>query len=132
MMQRLFEQLVQFAQQGIGAIFRFVQFIWIWSVGQFTALLQSPWQEWSLQKRGLLLLVIFIIGWVLYYAAKDLWAAGQTLLGAFGTLINVLVKTLPKVLLAGLIALGSAWALNNLDLSRIYMPEYRYPGSNGR
>src|SRR5712691_9260686 len=35
-MQQLFNQLVQFVQQGIAAIFRFVQLIWTWSVAQIT------------------------------------------------------------------------------------------------
>jgi hypothetical protein len=129
MMQRFFDTLLQFVQQGIAAVFRFVQFIWIWSIGQMTTLLQSPWEEWSWPKRGILLIVVLVLVYVLYYTAKDLWAAGYTILGAFGTLLNVLVKTLPRVLLAGLIALGSAWLLNNVDLSRIYFPQLR--GNDG-
>jgi hypothetical protein len=131
MMQRFFDQLVQFVQQGIGAVFRFVQFIWIWSIGQMTTLLQSPWEEWTWAKRGALVLVVGFLIYVLYYAAKDLWGAGQTILNAFGTLLSVVVKTLPKVLLAGLIALGSAWVLNNVDFTRIYFPQYRGQGNNG-
>jgi len=131
MMQRFFDTLLQFVQQGVTAVFRFVQFIWIWSIGQMSTLLQSPWDEWSMAKRGILGLVILLLVWVLYYAAKDLWGAGQTILVAFGTLLNVLVRTLPKVLLAGLIALGSAWVLNNIDFSRIYLPQFRERGDNG-
>jgi hypothetical protein len=128
-MQRFFDLLVQFVQQGIAAIFRFIQFIWIWAVGQFTTLLQAPWQEWPLARQGLLVLVVAIIVWVFYYAAKELWAAGQVVLAAFGTLINALVKTLPKVLLAGLIALISVWVLNNLPER---FPQLRFDNSNGR
>lgn len=132
MMQRFFDQLVQFVQQGVAAVFRFVQFIWIWSIGQMTTLLQLPLEEWSWPKRGVLVLVVLILICVLYYAARDLWAAGQTIVGAFGTLLNVVVKTLPKVLLAGLIALVSAWVLNNVDFTRIYLPQYRDPGNANR
>lgn len=131
MMQRFFDQLVQFVQQGIGAVFRFVQFIWIWSIGQMTTLLNSPWEDWSWAKRAVLVIVGSIIFYVLYYAAKELWGAGQTILGAFGTLLNVVVKTLPRILLAGLIALVSAWVLNNIDFSRIYFPQIRPPGNAG-
>jgi hypothetical protein len=125
MMQRLFDQLVQVVQQGVGAVFRFVQLVWGWSIDQVSTLLHSPWEEWSLAKRAALGLVFGILVYVLYTTAKDLWAAGQTILGAFGTLLNVVIRTLPKVLLAGLIALASAWLLNNLDFSRIYIPQYR-------
>ena len=33
-MQQFFNQLLQFLQQEIAAIFKFVQLIWTWSVGQ--------------------------------------------------------------------------------------------------
>src|SRR5262245_5581531 len=58
-MMQFFHQLVQFLQQGISAIFRFVQMIWTWSVGQITQVVQSPWpgspqrltQRWRLEDR---------------------------------------------------------------------------------
>jgi hypothetical protein len=42
-MQQILNQLLQFLQQGISAIFRFVQLSWTWSVGQITQLTQVPW-----------------------------------------------------------------------------------------
>ena len=56
-MQQLFNQLVQFVQQGIAAIFRFVQLIWTWSVGQITKVIEAPWQNWPFWKQILLVLV---------------------------------------------------------------------------
>jgi hypothetical protein len=47
-MQQFFNQLLQFLQQGIAAIFKFVQLIWTWSVGHISALTQVPWQSSSL------------------------------------------------------------------------------------
>jgi hypothetical protein len=47
-MQHGFNQLLQFLQQGISAIFHFVQMIWTWSVGQISTLLAVPWQQWPL------------------------------------------------------------------------------------
>jgi hypothetical protein len=128
-MQRFFDLLLQFVQQGIAAIFRFVQFIWLWSMGQITTLLQAPWQEWSYQKQGALLLIIGVVGYVLYWVYKDLWAAGQAIVGAFGTLLTVLIRTLPRILIAGLIALGGVWLLNNLPER---LPQLRFDNSNGR
>lgn len=130
-MQQFFDQFVYFVQQGVAAIFRFVQFIWTWSVIQITTLLQVPWQEWPSWKRFVLIVIIVTVGWVLYYAARDLWAAGETILVAFGTVVTVLVKTLPRVLLAGLIALGGVWLLNNIDLSRLQLPIRLENGDNG-
>jgi hypothetical protein len=36
----------------------------------------------------------------------------------------VLVKTLPMVLIAGVIALAGLWVLNNLDLSALPVPSF--------
>jgi hypothetical protein len=121
-MQQLFNQLVQFLQQGIAAIFRFVQLIWTWSVGQISKVVEAPWQNWPLWKQILLVLVAGAVIWALYKAAKELWEAGERTLGAFATLLGVLVKTLPRVLVAGLIALGGVWLVNNLDLSAVRLP----------
>ena len=121
-MQQVFNQLLQFLQQGIAAIFRFVQLIWTWTVGQITGLTRVPWQDWPLWKQILLVLVIGGVIWALYKAAKELWEAGERILGAFAALLGVLVKTLPSVMLAGLIALSGVWVLNNLDLSSVRLP----------
>jgi hypothetical protein len=121
-MQQVFNQLLQFVQQGISAIFRFVQTIWTWSVGQITSLTQVPWQNWPLWKQILLVLVMAGVIWALFKAAKELWEAGERTLGAFAALLSVLVKTLPKVLLAGVIALGGVWVLNNFNPSSVSLP----------
>jgi len=118
-MQQFFNQVLQFLQQGISAIFRFVQLIWTWSVDQISRLVQVPWQDWPLWKVILLALVVAGVAWALFKAAKELWEASERILAAFATLLGVLVRTLPRVLVAGLIALGGVWLLNNLDLSRI-------------
>ena len=121
-MMQFFNQLVQFLQQGIAAIFRFVQMIWTWSIGQISQVVQSPWQSWPLWKQVLLVVVIAGVAWALYKAAKELWKAGESVLGAFAALLGVLVKTLPRVVLAGLIAMGGAWLLNNFNPSSIRIP----------
>jgi len=120
--QQAFNQLLQFLQQGIAAIIRFVQMIWQWTVGQITGLTRIPWQEWPLWKQVLLVLVIAGVVWALYKAAKELWEAGERMLTAFAALLSVLVRTLPNVALAGVIALGGVWVLNNLDLSAVRLP----------
>lgn len=121
-MQQVFNQLLQFLQQGISAVFKFVQLIWTWSVGQITKVVEAPWQSWPLWKQILLVLVAGAVIWALYKAAKELWEAGERTLGAFATLLGALVKTLPRVLVAGLIALGGVWLINNLDPSSLRLP----------
>jgi ABC-type arginine transport system permease subunit len=121
-MTQFFNQIVQFLQQGISAVFRFIQLIWTWSMAQITGVVQTPWQSWPLWKQALLVLVLAGVVWALYKAAKELWEAGERVLGAFATLLGVFVRTLPRVLIAGLIAMGGAWLLNNFNPSSIRVP----------
>ena len=115
-------QLIQFLQQGIAAIFKFIQLIWTWSIGQITQVANSPWQNWPLFKQVLLVLVLAAVVFALYKVAKELWEAGERVLAAFATLLGVFVRTLPKVVIAGLIAMGGVWLINNLDLSSMRIP----------
>jgi hypothetical protein len=121
-MQHAFNQLLQFLQQGIAAIFHFVQIIWTWSVGQISTLLAVPWQQWPLWKEILLVLVLVAVIWALYGAAIALFAAGERILIAFAHLLSVLVRTLPSIVFAGLIALGGVWLMNHLDNNLIQLP----------
>src|SRR3954447_8077621 len=93
-------QLVQFLQQGIAAIFRFIQTIWSWSSGEISKIMHMPWQSWPIWKQILLGLVAAGVLWALWKAAKQLWEAGEKALSAFAGLLSVLVKTLPHVVLA--------------------------------
>ena len=121
-MQHAFNQLLQFLQQGIAAIFRFVQMIWTWSVDQISALLAVPWQQWPLWKDILLALVLVAVIWALYRAAIELFAAAERILIAFAHLLSVLVRTLPSIVFAGLIALSGVWLMNHLDNDLIRLP----------
>ena len=130
-MQQFFNQLLQFLQQGIAAIFKFVQLIWTWSVGQISALTQVHWQSWPLWKQVLLVVVIGAVAWALFKAAKELWDAAERILAAFAALLGVLVRTLPSVIVAGLIALGGVWVLNNVDLSSMHLTSFFQTSSAG-
>jgi hypothetical protein len=121
-MQHAFNQLLQFLQQGIAAIFHFVQMIWTWSVGQIGTLLSVPWQQWPLWKEILLLLVLVAVIWALYRVAIELFAAVERILIAFAHLLSVLVRTLPSIVFAGLIALRGVWLMNHLDNNLIQLP----------
>jgi hypothetical protein len=123
-MKQVFDQLLKFLQQGIAAIFHFVQLIWTWSVDQISKLVAVPWQEWPLWKQVLLLLILVGVLWALYRAARELLEAGAAILAAFAALLGTLVQTLPHVFLAGVIALGGVWLVNHLDNSPLQMPNW--------
>jgi hypothetical protein len=43
-------------------------------------------------------------------------------LAAFAALLGVFVRTLPQVVVAGLIAMGGVWLINNFNPSSIRIP----------
>jgi hypothetical protein len=123
-MKQIFDQLLKFLQQGIAAIFRFVELIWVWSVDQISKLLAAPWGEWPLWKQFLLVLILAAVIWALFQVGRELLYAGAAILNAFAHLLGVLVRTLPHVMLAGVIALGGVWLINHLDNSALRMPAW--------
>jgi hypothetical protein len=123
-MQQFFNQLLRLLEQGISAIFRFVQLVWSWSVDQISSLTRVPWQDWPLWKQVFLALLIIGIAYALLRVATELWQAGERILAAFATLLGVLVKTLPSVMIAGVMALAGLWVLNNVDLSAVPLPTF--------
>ena len=127
-MKQVFDQLLKFLREGIAEIFRFVELIWTWSVDQISKLMAVPWQDWPLWKQILLVLILAGVIWALYRVGRELLEAGAAILGAFAHLLGVLVRTLPSVVLAGLIALGGVWVINHLDNSLVRMPTWLQAG----
>jgi hypothetical protein len=121
-MHQILSQILHFLQQGIAAIFRFVELIWTWSVDQVTKLAAVPWRDWPILKVVLLAIVVVAIVWALYRVFWELWCGAERVLGAFAGLLVVFVHTLPRVLLAGVIALGGLWVMNHLDNSMMQVP----------
>jgi hypothetical protein len=121
-METILNQVLQFLQQGVSTIFHFVEIVWSWSVGQITKLVAAPWPNWPLWKQICLVLVCAAVIVVLYKAVVELWRAAEGILAAFAAFIVVLVRTLPSVLLAGVIALGGVWIINHLDDSLVHLP----------
>jgi hypothetical protein len=118
-MKQIFDQLLQFLQQGIAAIFKFIQLVWTWSIDQITKVFQAPWADWPIWKQVLFVIVVAAVAYALFVAAMRLWKAGIAVLAAFASLLGALVYTLPSILIAGVIALAGLWALNNLNLPNI-------------
>ena len=121
-MQQIVSQVLHFLQTGIEAIFRFVEMIWSWSVQQVTKLVEVPWQDWPVLKLLLLIVVVAAVIWALFGVFWALWLGAERVLSAFAGLLVVFVRTLPRVLLAGVIALGGLWVMNHLDNSMMRVP----------
>lgn len=114
-MNEIVSQIVDFLQQGIAAIFRFFELIWTWSFGQMLAIFQSDWQNLPIWKLVVLAIVVAAIIYVLYKAVIQLWKAAEQILKAFIGLLGVLVTILPFILIAGLIAAGGGWIIQNVN-----------------
>ena len=117
-MKQIFDQLLAFLQQGIAAIFQFIELIWTWSVDQITRVFQAPWDSWPITKQVLVVLILAAVAFAVYRAAIQLWVAGIGVLRAFASLLVAFVMTLPAMVVAGAIALGGLWVINNLNLSQ--------------
>jgi hypothetical protein len=112
---QILNQLLRFLQDGLAAIFKFVHTVWTWSTKE---ILDVPWDQISSfpwWKDIILVIVGGAIVYLLYKAVMELLDAGQKALGAIATLLSVVVKTLPPILLAGLAAAVGAWVLNNVN-----------------
>jgi hypothetical protein len=132
-MKQIFDQFLQFLQQGIAAIFRFVQLVWTWSMDQITKMMQAPWESWPIWKQIVLIVVIAVVAYFLFIAARQLWYAGVHVLAAFASFLGALVVTLPSILLAGVVALAGLWVINNLNLpalSTVTVFERSTPGTS--
>jgi len=121
-MNNVLNHILHFLQLGVASIFHFVQLIWSWSIDQIGKLLAVPWQDWPLVKLLLLILIAAAVVWLLFAVAWQLWLAAERILAAFAALLVVLVHTLPRVLLAGAIALGGLWLANHVDDSLLRLP----------
>ena len=118
-MKQIFDQFLQFLQQGITAIFKFVQLVWTWSIDQITKMMQAPFEAWPIWKQVILILVIAAVAYFLFIAARQLWVAAVHVLAAFASFLGALVYTLPTILIAGVIALAGLWVINNLNLASL-------------
>jgi hypothetical protein len=118
-MKQIFDQFLQFLQQGIAAIFRFVQLVWTWSIDQIAKMMQAPFESWPIWKQVLLILLIAAVAYAVFIVARQLWVAAVRVLAAFVGFLGALVYTLPTILIAGVIALAGLWVMNNLNVASL-------------
>jgi hypothetical protein len=131
-MQQFFNVFIDFVRQGVGAVFRFVQAVWLWAVEQVGNLLQQPFQDWQPLKLLILTAIVTGVVWYLYKAIWELWDAWNKILAALATLMAVLIKTVPQVLIAGLIALADVALLSALDFDKMRRPSFMHTGPGDR
>ena len=114
-MRQIIDQIVNLLQQGIAAIFKFVDLVWQWSFGQMFEIFQSNWQALPLWKIAILAVVVIAIVYVLYRGFFALWKAAEQIFRAFVELLMVLISILPYVLIAGLIAAAGSYVIQHVN-----------------
>ena len=113
--RQIIDQIVNLLQQGITAIFRFIELVWQWSFGQMFSIFQSNWQALPVWKIAVLAICVIAIVYVLYRGFFQLWAAAEQIFKAFVDLLMVLISVLPYVLIAGLIAAAGSYVVQHVN-----------------
>lgn len=113
--RQIIDQIVNLLQQGITAIFRFIELVWQWSFGQMVTIFQSNWQALPIWKIAVLALAVVAIIYVLYRGFFQLWGAAEQIFKAFVDLLMVLISLLPYVLIAGLIAAAGSYVIQHVN-----------------
>jgi hypothetical protein len=114
-MKETSDQVMQFLGRGIAWVLGFIQLVWTWSSNQILKLMETPWENWPLWRQILFIVVLALVAYALFIAARQLWAAVLSLLYAVANFVSALILTLPTVLIAAAIALGGLWVINNIQ-----------------
>jgi len=114
-MKEILDQFLQFLQQALAAIFRFVGLVWAWALDQINKMMQVPLENWPLWKQILFALVAAAVIYALFVAAWRLWVASIRAFAAFASFVAALIVALPPILIAGAIALAGLWVINNVS-----------------
>ena len=114
-MEGIISSIIRFLQQGIAAIFTFLQLVWTWSFGQIVGIFSSDWQSLPVWKIVLLIIALGAIVYILYKAFMALWKGVVALFHAFVELLGKFVSVLPQIVIAGLIAFAAGWIIHNVN-----------------
>ena len=114
-MEQIISAIMQFLQQGIVAIFKFLELVWTWSFGEIIAIFHSDWKALPIWKLVVLVAVVAAIAYVLYKVIIKLWAAALVVFRAFVDLLLAFISVLPYIVAAGLIAFAGGWVIHNVN-----------------
>ncbi len=115
-MEQIVRQVLKLLEQGIIAIFKFLELVWTWSFGQIISIFQSDWQSLPIWKLVILAAVLIAIAYVIYKVALHIWGAVQSVFHAFVALLTAFVAVLPQIVVAGLLAFAGGWVIQNVNL----------------
>jgi len=113
--EQIISAIMQCLQQGIVAIFKFLELVWTWSFGEIIAIFHSDWKALPIWKLVVLVAVVAAIAYVLYKTVMVLWEAAVAVFAAFVALLSAFVSVLPYIVAAGLIAFAGGWVIHNVN-----------------
>jgi hypothetical protein len=113
--EQIISAIMQFLQQGIVAIFKFLELVWTWSFGEIITIFHSDWKALPIWKLGVLVAVVAAIAYVLYKTVMVLWEAAVAVFAAFVALLSAFVSVFPYIVAAGLIAFAGGWVIHNVN-----------------
>ena len=111
----LLETVIESIGQVLDWVLKFVPAIWNWVVVQ---LANVPWSDLASLvwwKKGLLIALGLGIGVLLFRAGREILSAGEQALSSFTNLLTAFIRTAIPILLAGLVAAGGSWVINNVE-----------------
>jgi hypothetical protein len=111
----IINSIVRFLQQGIAAIFKFIELVWQWSFGQIVSVFSSDWQALPIWKIVILIVALAAIAYILYRALMVLWSGVVSLFHAFVELLGKFVSVLPQIVIAGLIAFAAGYVIQHIN-----------------
>ena len=117
----LIDRTLNLVEEGATRLLDFIENVWAWAIDQIDRLTQVPWEKWPLWKQVLLVVVAGFVIYALFLALRQLWSAALNVLSALVSFVGTLIVTLPAIVLAGAVALGGLWVINNYhDLSSLH------------
>lgn len=107
--------LLGFVEAAVAGFFHFIATLIYWSFAQIAAM---PWGALGYLPAWKVMLISTISGLLLIFIYRMMWAfweAGEKALTALILLTTVFIRSLPIIVIAGLVAAASAWIINNVN-----------------
>ncbi len=108
-------RLLEGLEEGIEQLLRFLRTIFQWSLWQIA---DVPWDHLRylpVWKIVFLSVVGVLLVLILHRVGREFFEAGEKATAAIIILLSVFIRTIPAVLLAGVVAAVGAWIVNNVN-----------------
>ncbi len=119
-MQETWARIIHALEQLWQLMLQLLQFLYRWSFGEIVTMFQTILPNFGalpLWKQILVLVVAAAVAYLLYLMFRDIVSAVVRIFDAVLSLVRAIVANLQYVLVAGIIAIGGSWVINNMTVS---------------